>query len=501
MRSPLLSGLQTVALLLLPLVSVAQSSDAQPPASVLDSIVDTAQTDTLVAIEIPPQAVLDSSELESHRPFSLGMIVPVDSLVDPLVGLDYSDASDVVFAPVAVDSVLASAMLASANAHMQADELDLARGDYESTLAADPGNLRAHTGLGYLDAWTGRHDAATEHFQHALAIDPHDYDAAKGLAYVAHWSGRNDEAAARFGALAASRPDDVEMAMMHAQTLLAARRSSEARAAYERVLALDPDNVDARNGVTIARNTRPKVELTSWLGVTWFDDDERPRAESRVDIRLVEVAIWPTTTSRLWFQYDNGLTLDNVVLSAGNRTVPAGYVGGFIAYERIHTSRLELGWRALPGTVGQVLIRSEHVVALPNRYSIKGGLWLGLGSDDRTESIVHAGMTIPLTDRFDLNPTFFYSSNGMPNEKEWRILMAGEYRFPSDVRIAAGWAGGQASTGYIGDYRGISDRYVKVSLPVGRANRVHALLRSEYVGETDATTILAVGFTVGLSER
>lgn len=473
---------------------------------------EAAEPDELVEFQLGIIAPEPESEPAG---FQFGMLAPDATATppsDPLSAQQLNiDTASIWFAnphpyvrepePPYVDSALGAAYLASGVAHMQANEHELARVDFEATLAADPENIQAHNTLGYLNAWSGRHKDAATQFQRALAIDPRNADAAKGLAYVAHYSGRSEEAAARFGALAAEHPDDVELANMHGQSLLAAHRSVEARSVFERALAMNPGNETARFGIRSARAAKPKVELSSWLGVTWFDDEERPKADANLGFRFVEVAIWPTPQSRIWFQYDNGLTLDNVVLSAGNRAVPAGYVGGFINYERQHTTRLELGWRSLPGSVGEVLIRSEHVVTLPSRYALKAGAWLGMRSDDRLEFIYHAGLSIPIGDRFELGPTFFYASNGMINEHEWRILIAGEYRFESDLRLTGGLAGGQASTGYIGDYRGISDRFLKVSWPFGQFNRAHALFRSEFVGETDATTIFAVGVTLGLSER
>jgi tetratricopeptide (TPR) repeat protein len=516
MPFPLFRGWQTALLLLLPLALEAQPGDASAtsPLRADDTMfADSTRADTLVAIEMPafveePLPPPPSFEASDSLPrgfapplqgYPFGMLV---AKPDDTVELEYREETEPP-APVFVDSGLVRALVSSASMHVESQELDMAVSEFDAAVQADPTNLQALNGLGYTSAWTGRYKDAGDAFQKSLAVDSQNFDAAKGLAYVAHWRGRNDEAAARFGALAAEHPGDRELAMMHARTLLADRRLGDARTAYEKVLALDPDNIDARNGLLIARTANPKVELTSWLGVTWFDDEERPRADANLGFRFVEVAIWPTTSSRIWFQYDNGLTLDNVVLSAGNRAVPAGYIGGFTNYgeRREHTTRLELGWRSLPGSVGETLFRSEHVLSLQGRWAIKGGLWLGFRSDDRTEFIFHSGLTIPLGDRFELSPTFFYASNGMPNEKEWRALLSGEYRFENGWQLSGGLAGGQASTGYINDYRGISDRYLKVSAPVGRANRAHALFRTEFIGETDATTVLAVGVTIGLSER
>lgn len=476
MPFPQFRGWHTALILLLPAALTAQP-------------VDSSLSDTMVTIEMRAIEVPVIEEWPLSRPPSL-------------------DATDsyplqLSIAPMIADSGLVRALVTSADMHMGSNELALAMSEYKAAADADPDNVGALVGYGYTSAWSGHHDDAADAFHRVLAIDDRNADAAKGLAYVAHWRGRDDESAARFGSLAAENPEDAELAMMHARTLLADRRLADARAAYQRVLALNPDNIDARNGLQIANTATPKVELSTWFGLTWFDDEERPFADPNAGIRFVEVAIWPTSTSRIWFQYDNGLTLDNVVLSAGNRGVPAGYIGGFHNYgeTRAHTTRFELGWRSLPGSVGQTLIRSEHVITLPGRYAVKGGLWLGFRTDDRTEWIGHGGLTVPLTDRFELSPTFFYASNGMPNETEWRVLLSGEYRFANGLQLSGGLAGGQATTGFIDDYRGISDRYLKISLPVGRANRAHALLRTEFIGETDATTILSVGFTVGLAER
>lgn len=521
MPFPLYRGWQTILLFLLPLTLVAQPRVELEPRDVSNTspwqAPDTT-ADTMMAIEIPsspehsPVTVnyIDSIQPTSTPAAADARTYPFGMLLDRPSGaaeLEYREIEAVELpeeiAPIFIDSALSHAKLASARSYVEAQQLDVAITEYGASIEANPASLDAINGLGWASAWSGRHHEASDAFHRILAIDSQNFDAAKGLAYVAHWRGRNDEAAARFGALAAEHPEDAELAMMHARTLLAERRLGDARTAYEKVLALQPDNIDARNGLRVASTATPKVELTTWLGVTWFDDEERPRAEANLGFRFVEVAIWPTQTARIWFQYDNGLTLDNVVLSAGNRAVPAGYIGGFSNYgpTHNHTTRVELGWRSLPGSVGQTLIRTEHVIALPNRFSLKGGFWLGPRSDDRTEWIGHAGLTVPLGDRFELSPTFFYATNGMPNEKEWRVLLSGEYRFENGWQLSGGLAGGQASTGYINDYRGISDRYLKISAPTGRNNRAHALLRTEFVGETDATTVLSVGVTLGLSER
>lgn len=517
MRRSLLRGWQAT-LLLTPLISFAQTPQDVEPTPLQSSVIETIDTtvsDTLVTIEMPPTSsesapsdasATDDGAVSSDRQvdFPLGMLVPVpeEELTSTLpVGVGYRGDDLLIVAPAFIDSALGAAHAASGAAHMQDNQLDLARADFEAAVAADPNNEQAYTSLGFLNAWSARHKEAAAAFHHALAINPRNVDAAKGLAYVALWSNNADEAAARFGALSHAHPDDVELALQHGHALVAAKRSGDAVKAFDRVLKLDPTNTEARRSLLQARSARPKVELTTWLGVTWFDDEERPNAESNVGFRHVEVAIWPSSKSRIWFQYDNGLSLDNVVLAAGNRSVPAGYIGGFLNHSGNHTTRLELGWRSLPGTVGEVLLRSEHVVMLQNKYALKGGLWLGLRSDDRTESIVHAGLGIPIGDQFEVAPTFFFASNGMPNEREWRILLAAEYRTQSDWRISGGLAGGQASTGYIDDFRGISDRYLKVSAPVGHFQRAHALLRTEFVGETDATTVFSVGLTFGLSER
>src|SRR5689334_13913187 len=107
------------------------------------------------------------------------------------------------------------------------------------------------------------------------------------------------------------------------------------------------------------------------------------------------------------------------------------------------TSRLEVGFRDLPGSTTQLLFRGEQVVILPTGYVIKGGGLYAPRDDDRVEWIAYGAVGIPVQEGLRLEPTFFYSKAGLLSQYQWRLLLSGEYQMRNGVQIGGGIAGGQ----------------------------------------------------------
>lgn len=240
----------------------------------------------------------------------------------------------------------------------------------------------------------------------------------------------------------------------------------------------------------------PRFEVTPWIGATWFREGGHPWA----GLRFMEIAFWPTEKTRLWVQYDNGLSFDNLLVARSTETTPALYVGGFFNYEENHTSRAELGLRTLPGNISQLLLRTEQVLAFSDGHSLKGGLWLGPRSDGRVEWIMHLGGGVPVSRSIRLDPTFFYSRSGEPGQKEWRLLVSGEYMLSNRVKVAAGIAGGVLEL-WNGWKQGVAEEFLKVTAQIEDFYQLHALFKNETVGARRGITVIAAGFTWGFGGR
>src|SRR5437899_910953 len=179
----------------------------------------------------------------------------------------------------------------------------------------DPNNLSALNGLGYSFAWAAEYDEAEERFRQALAVAPGQLEASKGLAYVALWRGDAKEALRRFEAVVAQAPRDAEAQVGLGQAYLATGQRWPARKAFERAQQIEPGRKDAREGREATRLWNPVAEATVWGGNTWFEKKGSREAE----LRFAEFAAWPAPSVRVWFQLDNGLSLDNLGLVQANQ--------------------------------------------------------------------------------------------------------------------------------------------------------------------------------------
>jgi Tfp pilus assembly protein PilF len=428
---------------------------------------------------------------------------------------NHARAETVYDSVLAIDPNIIAARLGRAYVRSWQRKDSLARQDFQTVLRADSANVSALTGLGYNYAWGGAWDDAEARFHQALRIAPSSIDAARGLAYVALWRGDAREAVHRFQSVAELHPHDAETQVGLGQAEIAAENPARARTAFQRALSLDPGRADARNGLAATRTvTRPPFELSLWGGYTSFSDaSDIPTTgggTSGIGVRFAEVAYWPTPTTRVWVQYENGLSLDNVTFVRAGKTAPSFYLGGFTNYgDGRYTSRLEAGYRRLPGDIDQGMVRAEQVINLQPSGTVKLGGWIGPRSDHHTEWLGYGAFGWQLTPHLRVEPTIFYSRSGVPGESERRLLLYGEYAFPSGVKLGTGIAGGIATPASVPSLLPVDplaatqenqklwDAFLIAEAPFG-VHRAHLLLRHQQILHSTGLTVVALGFTLGL---
>jgi tetratricopeptide (TPR) repeat protein len=418
-------------------------------------------------------------------------------LANLLAGRNYPAAEEVYSQMLALDNENYEALMGRGYVRAWQGKYASARSDFQTVLQQDSTDLSALNGLGYTYAWGGEYGKAEETFRRMLQIEPGQIDATKGLAYTALWRGDGETAERRFNALERRFPSDPEIDVALGQARLLAGRGRDARKAFEEALRIDPGRRDAVNGLETARSGKPILELTGWGGVTWFSSVTPIDNNPQLGIRFLEIGMNAVQNMRIWFQYDNGLAMDNLVLAREDRNFPAYYVGGYYNYGRLYTTRLEAGWRDLPGQIQQRLFRGEQVVMLPKGYIAKAGGFVGPRDDERTEWIAYGALGIPARENFKIEPTFFYSMSGIRFEHQWRMLVSGEYFFPSGVIAGGGLAAGREIVSDGSSW--IFDSFFRVSVPLNGLNHLHALVRHESTGPVESITILSIGYSLGIS--
>jgi tetratricopeptide (TPR) repeat protein len=372
-------------------------------------------------------------------------------------------------------------------------DFDKARADFRDVLAADSGNIGALSGLGYVLAWSGAYPEAEQQFRRALELAPGQIDALKGLAYVALWRGDAPEAARRFEAIGRQAPS-AEAQVGLGQSLLAAGRRHEAREAFARALALEPGRPDAQLGLDSAREGGPRFDAIAFGGLT------DAQGSSKAGLRFAEVGVSPIENVRLFFQFDDSLSLDNVGLARSGLHVPTYYAGGQLTWGR-YSTRLEGGWRTLDGGVAQRLVRVEQAAAFSETVGLKLGGWVGPREDGRFEASGHAGVAVLVSNQLQLEPTVFYGRSGAPGEHELRGLLAATFRFANGFELGAGVAAGKAFSPTPAFEGALGNVYASASAPVGRLLRAHLLVKHDRPQFGPATTAFALGLSVNFGGR
>lgn len=244
---------------------------------------------------------------------------------------------------------------------------------------------------------------------------------------------------------------------------------------------------------------KPRFDFTLLGGYTSSKLAGFPNRANEANIRFIEFAVEPTRHSRVWIQYDNGLSLDSFALARANRNVPTYTVGGLVNYKKYYLTKFAFGWRNLPGGIGQKLYDIEQVFFLPKNYSLDAGILIAPRDDNRTETVFHSGFGIPLGEKLRVHPNVFYAQSGLPGEKQIRGLFQAEYTFANGVKLHPGYAFGREFRRSPLSDNNVNDVFFKFSFPVKKYLRPQFMIRHESIGASSAT-ILSFGFTISNKE-
>lgn len=347
-------------------------------------------------------------------------------------------------------------------------------------------NVDARIGLGYAYAWNHQYRQAHTQFNKALSIDPGNLAARKGIAYSFHWQGKQEFALGAFETAASMLPDDPEIIEAIGRVNLELGHERDAIAYFNRALTLDPARSSAIDAKRAAYLSAPALELTSILGST---------SDAGAGLRNLEIAHWLSKGTRLAIRYDNSLGLDNPSLQSRGEDAP----GYFASIRTKLNDQFSLSVEA--GTRDLVDNRQQVITVQGTYFAPFGALQLGTqqghGDNDITDSLLFAGINLPLGQNWRLEPMLYVSETGATSDSEWRSVLGFDYRANSVWQAGAFLGGGQidaadpsfsgstASAGVRGNYL-LADRYT-----------FHWSIRRDDTPAA-ALTIAEIGFTYRL---
>jgi len=323
----------------------------------------------------------------------------------------------------AYDEILASdpdnvrALSGKAAAQAWTKRYSDAQRTYKRAIELAPHDAENHVGLGYAYAWNGDYPDATSAFNEALRLDPKNLSARKGIAYSQLWSGQPDLALESFERARSFANDDPEIAESSGVASQSMGRTRDALRYFDEALRLDPDRSSALNARRDAYTSAPAFESTARVGNT---------TGAGAGLRYLEFAHSPSARTRLAVRYDNTIGLDNPSVADRNEEVP----GYFAVLRQSVGSRwqltAELGRRDLPAGEQDVLGLQAHY-RLGEKVVHFGGE-LGKHDAGHSDKLLHAGINLPLGERFRIDPTIYLSSSGPNEDNEWRAVVNLEYR-------------------------------------------------------------------------
>ena len=372
------------------------------------------------------------------------------------------------------------ARLGYATANSWLGNHELAQQHYNEVLQLQPKNIEALSGLGYDYAWSGQYAKAEARFTEAMSLAPDNVGIQKGLAFTYLWGKQPDKALKILERAEIDYPNDAEIQVARGQALKALGEDELAIYAFKTALSIDPDREDARNGLkSLGQNpdelkspaqTPAIFDISAWYGST-SDGGES-------GLREVFLGYTLKNSSRIWFRYDDSLSLDNPALARSGEDAETYYIGFQAQRLGDWQNIVELGYRELPADADQQIIKFEATTFQAARF-YKFGLQISPHSNDYTDKLIYTGLGYPLNKSWRLEPVLYLSSSGAIDDRELRAVVFAEYVAPELWSIGLGAGIGRISSDVSAAEGSVSTANLLFSYPVNQKTRLSLSLRYE----------------------
>jgi len=352
---------------------------------------------------------------------------------------------------------------------------------YRNVLRQQPDHLQAMVGLGYTLGWSGQLEQAEAVFDRAAQLAPANFDVEKGAGFISLWRKNALLAISRFEKLVAQNPTNTELLIALGQAHLLNSDGAIARDSFQAALELEPENKAARDGYRAAHSVPSKLEAMVLYGSNGDD----------TGLRQLEIGSWLNRRSRLWFRYDDSLSLDAPDLTQGD--AENFLIGYFHEINSQWLGKIEIGRGDLPDDKDQDTYGLE-IVHLQAGKNYKFGLQEAPHSDNYTDRLTYAGFGFAAGENWNIEPTLYLSETGLLQDETRQLLTRIGYRSNALWGVEFGIGFGEARS----DQPEFDGRITTASfnwvVPISPSYQVSLLVNNEDRPASDTTSVI-LGFS------
>ncbi len=310
-----------------------------------------------------------------------------------------------------------------------AGKYDEAEKLFTGLIEKDRNNAGLLIASGFNNAWNKKYQAAESRFRQALQIEPGSIDAAKGLAYTYLYKGNFTKAATSFNKLVVRDPYSEESRFALGLAYMNLQKKNKAESQFKKVLEINKSNTEAKRFIKEIESGKGIIDLLALGGVSGSG------GESKFGIRQVQAGYHINNEVLLYARYDNSLAQDNYFFIKNNFNSNA-YIGGMYArwHQRIG-SKIEYGYRNLPGKTDQNIYQTEQMIFLPKNFAVKLGGSIISSPQLQDEWMLMGSISVPAGRKFKVEPHYYFIRRLYD---EHRFLLNISYNFSAKTDIALG---------------------------------------------------------------
>lgn len=310
-----------------------------------------------------------------------------------------------------------------------AGNYDEAEKVFTRLIEKDGNNTGVLIASGFNNAWNKKYKAAESRFNKALQLEPGNTDAAKGLAYTYLYKGSFTKAASAFNRLVVQYPHSEESHFALGLAYMNLQKKNKAGEQFKKVLEINRLNADAKKFIKEIEAGKGVIDLSVLGGASGSG------SESKFGLRQVQAGYHINNEVLLYARYDNSLAQDNYFFIKNNFNSNA-YIGGMYArWSHLIGSKIEYGYRSLPGKSDQNIYQTEQVIFLPKNFALKLGGSIISSPQLQDEWMLMGSISVPAGRKVKIEPHYYFIRR---LDDEHRFLLNLSYNFSAKNDMALG---------------------------------------------------------------